>query len=82
MKIYPVSLLASSMPYDSEHLVSPTSKDGGGWYSHLDRKTDRIDGRDMLGFSKIETWGRHDTLLSPDMDGAQAVNTVYPVHGV
>lgn len=25
-----------------------------------------VDGRDMLGLSKIETWGRSDTLLSPD----------------
>jgi hypothetical protein len=33
------------------------------WYSHFDRDTDGVDGRDTLGLSKIETWGRRVSLL-------------------
>jgi len=52
------------------------------WYSHFDRDTDGVDGRDTLGLSKIGTWGRRVSFFPRSMDGAQAVNTVYPVHGV
>jgi hypothetical protein len=59
MKVYPAGLSRIiETVRDVERL--------GGWYSHFDRETGGVDGRDMLGLSRIETWGRSDTLLSPD----------------